>query len=190
MAVAGKIVLTDSGKRGLRTTGKTAVFNSNGECIECCGVVCEYCESLAPKVYEVVFSDLLFWCLPGEWSEKLVDNEGIFDAPITLTHSEYCVWLGEVEIPAVVFNNRTCDGVVQSSTPRTISLHLEKLSDTSWLLSVYGSSFSGSRGLFLSTITGQPASCHGDLVFTNEILGYVPPDLIYAYGGTATVSEA
>ena len=41
----GKIVMTDSGKRGVRTTGKTATFNTNGECEECCGVQeCIYCE--------------------------------------------------------------------------------------------------------------------------------------------------
>ena len=43
MAGAGKIVLTDSGKRGVRTTGKTAVFNSNGQCAECCDNPCLDC---------------------------------------------------------------------------------------------------------------------------------------------------
>ena len=41
----GKIVVTDSGKRGVRTTGKTATFNTNGECPECCEQECEDCKA-------------------------------------------------------------------------------------------------------------------------------------------------
>ena len=36
MATDGKVVLTDSGKRGLLSSGKVAIFDDNDECAECC----------------------------------------------------------------------------------------------------------------------------------------------------------
>jgi len=37
MPTAGKTVLIGSGKRGVRTTGRSSVFNAAGLCQECCG---------------------------------------------------------------------------------------------------------------------------------------------------------
>ena len=61
MASNGKIVVTDSGKRGVRTTGKTATFNTNGECEECCGVQeCIYCkENTTPSQIVVTITGIL-----------------------------------------------------------------------------------------------------------------------------------
>lgn len=36
MPTAGKNVITENGKRGLLASGKAAVFDANGNCIECC----------------------------------------------------------------------------------------------------------------------------------------------------------
>jgi hypothetical protein len=56
MARNGKIVITDSGKRGVRTTGKTAVFNTNGECEECCGKCAECKYGTTPKIITFTFT--------------------------------------------------------------------------------------------------------------------------------------
>lgn len=38
MATPGKAVVRLSGKRGVKPSGRAAVFNSKGECPECCCV--------------------------------------------------------------------------------------------------------------------------------------------------------
>lgn len=38
MPTAGTIVILDSGKRGVLATGKTATFDSGGDCDECCAI--------------------------------------------------------------------------------------------------------------------------------------------------------
>lgn len=58
MSTSGKIVMTASGKRGLRPNGKVEVYDTLGKCSECCG--CAYCKpGTTPETETLTFTDLL-----------------------------------------------------------------------------------------------------------------------------------
>jgi hypothetical protein len=120
MARNGKIVMTDSGKRGVRTTGKTAVFNTNGRCDECCGAVdCQYCIE-TPLELEVVFSDIatFYACNTNpmsSYSVKILPEPSVGpNGAFTLTQTANpCRWEALVPCTGKLLlygSNKTCAG--------------------------------------------------------------------------------
>lgn len=86
MSKSGKIVLTASGKRGVLPSGKVALFNSVGECPECCEeAVCPEDCSECPET-QVVFSG---WT--GEWGFCNCVNNLITLTPVP---GYPCQWYG------------------------------------------------------------------------------------------------
>lgn len=50
MPESGKSILLDDGRRGLLSSGKSAVYNSSGECEDCCGGGGDECDPCEPFV--------------------------------------------------------------------------------------------------------------------------------------------
>jgi len=201
MARNGKIVITDSGKRGVRTTGKTAVFNTNGECAECCEEQCNMCQAgQTPDILELVLTSMSFCCHFGDvyGQDKLYsDPNGFFSSPITLTrmsdpNRDTCTWYSTFALKVTrtvgTYDPDTnCDGALISEASEDCEIRLWMTSQSSWafrIQSVLNPVF------FDSTITGrQEGDCVTPLVFTNTNTScrgnnFNTP---VASGGTATI---
>ena len=190
MSTPGKGVVLAGGKRGVRKSGKSAVFNANGACASCCEVPCEYCDGRTPKTFEVVFSGLT-WCCMNRFDgtgDKYDDDLGnLVDVLLTQKPDYPCQWESLVLLGYKSYYGNLCQDVLFDTTQVSCTIHLEKLSDTSWILDIYEQGWFGR--IFRHTLTGQASSCGGNLTFTNEITECRPGEgSPAAFGGSATVS--
>jgi len=194
MATSGKRVLTASGKAGIRSTGKSAIFNSNGECAECCGG-CEYCSGATPKTFEVVFSGISVGCCgqAGGPTSKKLTNAAQINTTFIATNLEAsgspCVWYKSVVNAASVnyYSNLNCVTFSYSSNT-SLYISLEKTAAGAWRLTMH-TSYDPSIGrnyIFFSEIAGEAADCGGPLSFTNDLVGC--GGINVGIGGTATVT--
>lgn len=99
----GKTVILDNGKRGVLSSGKSAVFNADGECASCCGQPAPPCEP------HVVASRAVY---PGGglstvWDISEYQAPGVFTATSRWrlilyipTLSIYCVVAAEGDVDA------------------------------------------------------------------------------------------
>lgn len=182
MATPGKIVVTSSGKRGVRSTGKVAIFNSHGGCPECCGEGgCGFCDGETPDELEVIFSGVTGCCIPGiaftRTAMSTVNTVATLNNPsgITLTRDgpDSCVWsLGIIHVGYISYPDLyVCTVPDFTSYTAWVDITLTKVSDTSWTLTAKFSTtlvpYSGY--LFTDTITGQATNCTDGLAFTNDL---------------------
>lgn len=184
MATAGNIVLTGKGKRGLRSNGKAAVFNSRGGCPECC-FPCPYCDRKVPT-YEMVLADLTFLCI-GQFAAwwKIVEG-GELNGTQEILWDSYnessgvCYWILDqtVDINRYDVTDTTCAGAVVSTGPMTCRIQLS-YDGTTWTLTITAN-FDQGETLFYGETTGKCASA--TLTFENDNIGTM------ATGGTAVVA--
>jgi hypothetical protein len=106
MATPGKIVLLPSGKRGVRSSGKFAVFGADGQCPICCPI-CSPCEPFVLASYTISWNyfcwDLTPYQGPGmapagsywrliEVSDAVVQNTGCVNSEGRLVNlpNQFC----------------------------------------------------------------------------------------------------
>ena len=187
MSTSGKAVVRASGKRGVLTGGKAAVFNADGDCPECCGELCEFCDGATPKTFEVVFSGVtLCSCVApgGPFDLQLSDPDNHLPGPHTITQVSPCRWSGITTLRYSLYETgHNCDPDYLSDTwigDATIELTRDHLG---WLLRAFFIYHFFYDNLSVDGV----ASCTDLLVFSNEaVCAVYPYDL--GVGGTATVS--
>jgi len=191
MATPGKIVVTDSGKRGLRSaTGKAAVFNSNGKCAECCEFPCPFCEGITPKTYEIAFSGIT-WCCRNRYDgtgEKYDDDLGNLALVALVQEPNYpCTWSAFVPLRLTRYYGNLCQGDLIDSTWVDVQVELRKTSNTEWVLDIFEQGWSWK--VFGCELADQAPDCTGNLMFTNAITACIPGEANpAAYGGSASLN--
>jgi len=181
----GKIVVTDSGKRGVRTTGKTATFNTNGECEECCG--CINCADATPYQYEAVFSGLTMccWNVGGPPGAKYIEDlTNYINGTHILTRVSWnpCIWRAPtIKLTLYSYENADCTGALLGTFDEEFTIAMTKYSGYAELRVV-----EGSTDVFYGTQTTD--ECGDGFYIDND---YVIGDCSYshrAYGGNATLT--
>jgi len=109
MSTAGKIVVRENGKRGVRSTGRVAVFNSQGACTSCCegmewGLYCAFyhdSEGRTPKFISVILAgaaelpcSVIDPALPGDYSKYTLSPDVGPNGTFVLEQVAECIWLG------------------------------------------------------------------------------------------------
>ena len=217
---AGKIVLTVSGKRGVRSTGKLAMYNAVNGCSECCEFHCDYCEDyyVTPRKLAVVISGVNFCecayvrtgIAPLVLSEKVTVQPSVsINGAFTLTQDTVnpCLWKTEIACAAGhldTYNSIDCTGAVTTATDlRILNIRYEIVAEDGsmklWAyyspLGVYYNSPLLWAYAYDYAADAAVQECPGSLLLSNGIVDCnLPSSGNYTpnnyYGGSATVAPA
>jgi len=182
MSTSGKAVVRASGKRGVLTGGKAAVFNADGDCPECCPE-CPFCKKAGTIEYQMVLSGLTFLCV--EKRQKMNDGgelNGTHDLlwlGFNTLYSEACAWGYETDVNINTYESDGCVGGVVGYTVMHVYVHLVYNGEGDWHLYINDNGF---IILFANDLEMPTNSCADELIFTNDDIGW------WTSGGTATVN--
>ena len=172
MATDGKVVLTDSGKRGLLSSGKVAIFDDSDECAECCEDCSDDpCADCVDGMYNwyandpVVTGDLnltldfsytstwecdCFWCFNWYNDDYPGDPESAYmQINWDDTYDEYCAWFLYTDSDSNVTEYGVDDCTVCGGQNVELCCH----ADTEAFTAVYTLDEVGGSGSITVTIT-------------------------------------
>jgi len=177
----GKAVVQGDGKRGVDAEGKGRVFDTDGNCVNCCD--CWLCDpGTTPETMELVLSGFEFCCHYIVYGTAGLhsDPDGFLSAPITLTRitnegqGKSCWWRTTFNLTRTLTiasydPPNECAGSYISSSERACEIILNKLTSTSWELMIREIAALGGTHFFYDLLTGEPENdCSSVLVFTND----------------------